>query len=157
MSDPASLQVAVPVVRNLLIGVPVTVACVVLQASLVVWLQRQFHGRLAARPAGAFWRNVALVSAVMLVLVAGNVLQVAIWGLLFRVLGEFDRFGEAVYHSAVNFATLGYGDVVMSARHKLLGPIEAINGALMIGVSTAVLLSAFQVTFATAPAATGRR
>ena len=49
-----------------------------------------------------------------------------------------------MYHSAVNFATLGYGDIVMSARNRFLGPLEAINGALMIGVSTAALLSAFQ-------------
>ena len=59
-------------------------------------------------------------------------------------LGEFEQFSEAFYHSAVNFATLGYGDVVMSDEHKLLGPIEAINGVLMIGVSTAALMSAVQ-------------
>ena len=50
----------------------------------------------------------------------------------------------AFYHSSVNFATLGYGDVVMSAKHKLLGPLEAVNGALMIGVSTGALMAAFQ-------------
>ena len=44
----------------------------------------------------------------------------------------------------MNFATLGYGDVVMSAQHKLLGALEAINGALMIGMSTAALISVFQ-------------
>jgi hypothetical protein len=32
----------------------------------------------------------------------------------------------------------------MSAQHKLLGPLEAINGSLMIGMSTAALMSAFQ-------------
>ena len=32
----------------------------------------------------------------------------------------------------------------MSARHKLLGPLEAVNGALMIGASTATLMVAFQ-------------
>ncbi|MGF1613402.1 MAG: ion channel [Gammaproteobacteria bacterium] len=70
--------------------------------------------------------------------------QVALWAWLFVLLEEFQRFNEAFYHSAVNFATLGYGDVVMSARHKLLGPLEAINGALMIGLSTAALTAAFQ-------------
>ncbi len=60
------------------------------------------------------------------------------------MLGEFEQYGEAFYHSAVNFATLGYGDIVMSARHKLLGPLEAVNGALMIGASTALLMVAFQ-------------
>jgi hypothetical protein len=47
-----------------------------------------------------------------------------------------------VYHSAVNFATLDYGDVVMSDQHKLLGPLEAVNGAIMFGVSTAVMAGA---------------
>jgi hypothetical protein len=49
-----------------------------------------------------------------------------------------------VYHSAVNFATLGYGDIVMSEKHRILGPMESINGVLMIGVSTAALTAAFQ-------------
>ncbi|VFS57901.1 Ion channel [Kluyvera cryocrescens] len=52
-----------------------------------------------------------------------------LWGLLFLGLGEFDTLLEAVYHSGVNFATLGYGDIVMSPRWKLLGPLEAVNGA----------------------------
>lgn len=38
MNDAASLAVAVPVVRNLLVGVPVMVACIVLQALLMVCL-----------------------------------------------------------------------------------------------------------------------
>jgi len=59
-------------------------------------------------------------------------------------LGEFETLKTAVYHSAVNFATLGYGDFIMSERYRLLGPLEAINGALMIGVSTAVLIASLQ-------------
>ncbi|MCY1384976.1 hypothetical protein D9M69_732920 [compost metagenome] len=39
----------------------------------------------------------------------------------------------------MNFATLGYGDIVMSEEWRLLGPLEAANGILMFGVSTAVM------------------
>jgi hypothetical protein len=39
----------------------------------------------------------------------------------------------------VNFTTLGYGDIVMSRAWRLLGPLEAVAGMLMFGVSTAVL------------------
>ena len=78
----------------------------------------------------------------MLLLVIGNLAQVAIWALLFQSLGEFQRFSAAFYHSAVNFATLGYGDIVMSDKHKLPGPIQASNGVLMIGVSSAALMTA---------------
>jgi hypothetical protein len=90
------------------------------------------------------WRTIWVVNGVMVILVAGNVLQVAIWALLFRLIGEFSGIGEAFYHSAVNFSTLGYGDIVMSERQKILGPLEAINGVLMIGVSTAALVGLFR-------------
>ena len=63
---------------------------------------------------------------------------------MFQMLDEFDEFGTAFYHSAVNFGSLGYGDIVMTEEHKLLGALEAINGVLMIGVSTAALMTVFQ-------------
>jgi len=36
---------------------------------------------------------------------------------------------------------LGYGNVVMSPSWRLLGPLEAANGMLMFGVSTAMLFA----------------
>jgi hypothetical protein len=80
----------------------------------------------------------------MILLVLGNLAQLTLWAIVFLLLGEFDTFGAAVYHSAVNFATLGYGDLVMSERNRFLGPLEAINGVLMVGVSTAALMATFQ-------------
>jgi hypothetical protein len=44
----------------------------------------------------------------------------------------------------VNYTSLGYGDIVMSASWKLLGPIEAANGLLMFGVSTAMIFAVIQ-------------
>jgi hypothetical protein len=80
----------------------------------------------------------------MLILTAGNLLQITLWGSLFLALGEFTEFYEAVYHSAVNFASLGYGDIVMSKSWKLLGPLEAVNGVLMVGMSGAALMVVLQ-------------
>lgn len=144
MSTPPVLEVAVPVLRNLMLGVPLMVACILLQAFLMVTAMRFYRRRVAGRNDNGLAAAVAVVAGVMVLLVLGNMVQVALWGLLFRLLGEFDALGEAVYHSAVNFAALGYGDIVMSSRHKLLGPLEAINGVVMIGLSTAVLLEAFR-------------
>jgi hypothetical protein len=50
----------------------------------------------------------------------------------------------AFYHSAVNYTTLGYGDVVMTASWKFLGPLEAVNGMLLFGVSTALVFAVIQ-------------
>lgn len=129
---------------NLLFGLFTMIACLLLQSVVIIAAIRHYwrHDHWHNNP--SFWSSSVLLTGVMLLLIIGNMAQIGVWALLFILLDEFQRFSEAFYHSAVNFATLGYGDVVMSAKHKLLGPLEAINGALMIGVSTAALMAAFQ-------------
>ena len=43
--------------------------------------------------------------------------------------------------SAQNCTALGYGDVLLSQGWRLLGPLEAINGLLFFGLSTAVMFA----------------
>jgi len=86
-------------------------------------------------------RTTYVISIVMMTLFVGHILQVAIWAGLFMQLGEFDVFKTAFYHSMVNFASLGYGDIVMSEKWRLLGAIEASTGVLMFGVSAGVMLA----------------
>lgn len=129
---------------DLAIGVPTMVTCLLLQALVFLYALRYYNRLAGSRTSVTTWSSLGLISGVMLLLVLGNLAQIAVWACLFRLLGEFGSLPAAIYHSAVNFATLGYGDVVMSEAHRLLGPLEAINGALMIGVSTAALTAAFQ-------------
>lgn len=70
--------------------------------------------------------------------------EIALWACLFVLCGEFKSFELAYYHSAVNYTTLGYGDLIMTPRWKLLGPLEAADGALMFGVSTAMIFAVAQ-------------
>ena len=44
----------------------------------------------------------------------------------------------------MNLASLGYGDIVMSKSLKLLRPLEAVNGVLMVGMSGAALMAVLQ-------------
>ena len=133
------------------------VLCLFLEALLVIAVIRYYGRQQHMIRSPSLLSSVVVIMVVMLLLVIGNFAQVAIWALAFRLLGEFQTYEEAIYHSAVNFATLGYGDIVMSEARRILGPIEAINGALMIGVSTAVLMTAFQDAIRkTAAAGNGR-
>ena len=127
---------------NLMLGLPIMVLCLLLQTALLVVAMRYYTRHEADLNNPSFWATLAVIKVVMLLVVFGNLVQVAIWAALFLLLGEFAQFAEAFYHSMVNFATLGYGDHVMSDDHKLLGPLEAINGVLMIGVTTAALMTA---------------
>jgi len=129
---------------NLLLGFSTMALCLMFQLLLLLTAMRYYRRNLDEINNTSMLASLLVVNGVMLLLVLGNLGQVAIWALLFELLGEFNAFSDAFYHSAVNFATLGYGDIVMSEDHRLLGPIQAINGVLMIGVSTAALMSAFQ-------------
>ena len=84
----------------------------------------------------------------MTVMFVGHILQITIWALLFLLLQEFTDFTTAFYHSTVNFASLGYGDIVMSERWRLLGALEASNGVLMFGLSAGTLLAIMTNLFA---------
>ena len=131
--------------RILLIGAGIMTVCLLLQSALLVLAIRFYarrHDVLSAKASS--WSTLLVISGVMLILLLGNLAQIVIWAFVFLWVEEFGTFRDAVYHSAVNFTTLGYGDIVMSRGNRFLGPLEAINGALMIGVSTAALLAAFQ-------------
>jgi len=67
-----------------------------------------------------------------------------LWAVLFVSCGEFSEFATAYYHSAVNFTTLGYGDLILTPHWRLLGPLEAADGMLMFGVSTAMIFAVIQ-------------
>ncbi len=128
---------------NLLIGILVMVFCLFLQLFVLIALVRHYR-HWSQRLPQSLWSEMAEIKNITLALILGNMVQIGIWAGVFMVLGEFGSFETAFYHSAVNFATLGYGDVVMSERYRLLGPIEAVNGVVMIGISTAVLMLVLQ-------------
>jgi len=91
-----------------------------------------------------FWKDVAIVSLTVAIALIAHLIEIALWAMLFLFCGEFTQFGVAYYHSAVNYTTLGYGDMVMSASWKLLGPMEAADGMLMFGISTALVFALIQ-------------
>ena len=127
---------------SLLLGSGIFAATVVIQVMAIVALVRflQRRDRLGKFDGGVRVSTVAL-SGGMLIVFAGHLLQVALWEALYVWLGEFEAFATAFYHSTVNFSSLGYGDIVMSERWRLLGAMEATGGILMFGISTGVGLA----------------
>jgi hypothetical protein len=95
----------------------------------------------AGSHAGVKRKTTYVISVIMTMLFIGHLIQVAIWAVLFMFVGEFDNYLTAYYHSMVNFASLGYGDIVMNEQWRLLGAIESSIGVLMFGVSAGAMLS----------------
>jgi len=131
--------------RNLIVGVPAMLICLIVQVVVVFWCVRYCARQTARNPNRTGWlKPIRPLAVSMLAMMIANVLQIALWGLLFVWLGEFKEVYPAIYHSAVNFTSLGYGDVVMKQEWKLLGPLEASNGVLMMSMTAAALTAILQ-------------
>jgi hypothetical protein len=129
----------------LLVGVGTTFGTIVVHALVVGMIVRIVRRDLQRGRVGVgFWADSAFVANATLLALVGHLVEMGLWALVFELCGEFSDFAAAFYHSAVNYTTLGYGDVVMSARWKLLGPLEASDGMLMFGVSTALIFAVVQ-------------
>lgn len=127
----------------ILLGCATVFVTMTIQIAAVVWMLHYLHGLVndPERESIGLGVVVYVLSVVMLMLFFGHLIQAAVWATLFQNLGEFTDFASAFYHSLVNFASLGYGDIVMSEKWRLLGAIEAANGVLMFGMSGGTLLS----------------
>jgi hypothetical protein len=133
---------------TLALGSALTIGNMAIQVMAVVVVVRLLlAGLRAGRLDEGLATDVYVICVVLAVLFVGHLLQFATWALLFRWIGEFADFGTAFYHSAVNFTSLGYGDIVMSDRWRLLGGLEAANGVLMFGLSAGTILSVMNQIF----------
>ena len=129
-------------ISALLLGSVTTVINLAIQVMMILLIVRRLTARYD-RSAGreTTGRGMRVLVVVLAGLFLGHLLQFATWAALFLLLGEFADFETAFYHSAVNFASLGYGDIVMSEKWRLLGALEATNGVLMLGLSAGAVLS----------------
>ncbi len=123
------------------------VACTIFVRALAVMATVNFvrYQRRLGRTGAGFWTDLSIVALAISFALVAHLIEIACWAaVLFLVSGEFSDFGTAYYHSANNYTTLGFGDVIMTPSWRMLGPLEAANGMLMFGVSTAIIFAVIQ-------------
>jgi hypothetical protein len=127
----------------LLVGGGMFLASLVLYAGatgllvqLLVLFIRKHHDAISV------CKSTAVMIAAVLVTATMHLTEVALWALAYRLCGEIPTFEQAFYLSAQNYTALGYGDVLLPRPWRLLGPLQAINGLLLFGLSTALLFAA---------------
>lgn len=138
-------------VHRIAILVPLAVGAVVILCTIMIhalpltatvnFVRRE---KKLGRVGTGFWIDIGIVARAILYALAAHLTEIALWAVLYVVCGEFRDFGTAYYHSAVNYTSLGYGDLIMSPSWKLLGPLETANGMLLFGVSTAMIFAVIQ-------------
>lgn len=105
----------------------------------LLWLLRRRGHRFRAHES---WlgQGAALVF-VVLGLVAITTVEIWLYAVVFFLLNALPDFESALYFSTTSYTTIGYGDVVLENKWRLLGAIEGANGLLLFGWSTAFLIS----------------
>ena len=96
-----------------------------------MFIQRRIHPNLL---------HVLQLSRVVLIMFLASIIEVMLWAFTYLHLGAIEGFETAVYFSMVTFTTLGYGDIVLHEGWRLLASFEAINGIIMGGWTTAIVM-----------------
>ena len=92
---------------------------------------------------GAELLMTRLVGALLLL----HLVEAIVWAAFYVLVGALPDLETAAYYSLTSYTSVGYGDVVLPQPWRLLGPIEATVGVLMLGWSTGILVVVIGVIY----------
>ena len=105
--------------------------------ALIEWLKSVMN-RDVDKGGPTYSATLVVKSTVAIVLLHG--LAILLWAGFYRSRC-FPSWELAFYFSASSYSTVGYGDLVLPSKWRLLGPLEGIIGVLMCGISVSVLFA----------------
>jgi hypothetical protein len=73
------------------------------------------------------------------VLMLAHVGEISVWAACYALAGIETEKAGAFEFAFENYTALGYGDAVASQGYRMMGPITALNGLLLIGWSVAII------------------
>lgn len=111
---------------------------------LIVWFKAYFS-RFVEHPNYIAMTSILVITIVGIFLV--HTVEIWLWAVLYLWIGEFADFERALYFSTVTFTSLGYGDITLQERWQLLSGLEAVNGIILFGVSTAFVFGIIRKLF----------
>jgi len=129
----------------ILTGIALMILCLAVQGG-AVGAVIYYYARAAREPLGArpYIEAYGQLVRIMVLLLFAGLLQMGFWAMLYRVLGQFEDYETALYFSGVTFTSLGYGDLTLPKRLRILSAMEASDGLMMFGVISAVFMHALQ-------------
>jgi len=103
------------------------------------------YRRMAGEKASHFVIFVAFAALASAVYLA---IEAAAWALLYLWLGALPAWAPAMLYSLEAITSFGHAQIHLEDRWELLGAIEAVNGLILFGLTTAFLFAAIQQVWA---------
>ncbi|OBB76493.1 hypothetical protein [Mycolicibacterium monacense] len=88
---------------------------------------------------------IGRIGAVALILTALHGLEGVLWASAYTWLGAFESFTDASTFSLASMTTFDLPGNTLPSRFHLFSVLEAVNGVLLFGISTAFLFAVMQV------------
>ena len=126
---------------NILVAAFIIVVTVVIHAGVMLLALRGIRQKVGG------WRQrlgqtyFYQVGRVVLLMFLASLVEVLVWAIVYLWLNAIQGVEQAFYFSMVTFTTLGYGDIVLDERWRLLSSFEAANGIIMFGWTTAIVMA----------------
>jgi len=128
---------------------PLSVATVVIHVLGLMIIKRRFDGIATRFSRGSY-------SVVLLVFLAGTTvsvtllhgLEATLWAVAFRLLHALPDQKSAVLYSLNAMTTFGHSGFTLAPQWHLMGSLEALNGWILFGLSTAFLYAIIQEVWA---------
>lgn len=120
--------------------VVVTCAIQIVGLAILIWVMRFRDGRRGTMH--HLLTQMGLILIVVLGLFVIHAVQVWLYAFVYLALDEFQTLEAALYFSTSSFTTVGYGEIYLVSRWRILSAIQSANGFLLLGWSTVFLISA---------------
>lgn len=122
-------------IAKLLLSFCLMALCVAIHASGITFLLGRID-RSARLDDSRFRVQTWCLIRVAVWIILLHLLEICLWAALYLTGRALPDAASAFYFSAVTYTTVGYGDLVLPQRWRLIGGIEALTGILMCGWST---------------------
>ena len=129
------------VLEQMLVGAAASLVNLVIHAVLlgtVVWTVRSLAQRDSFVP--GLVQYTLIIVATGTLLMAGHFVEVMVWAITYGLVGVAPASVQLIYLAFDNYTTLGYAELVAPEQWRLLRPMTALNGIMLIGWSTAVII-----------------
>jgi hypothetical protein len=88
---------------------------------------------------------IGIVGAIGLLLAVLHAIEAAIWAAAYVWLGALDSPKDAILYSVDSMATRGASGLTLERHWQMMGALEAADGMLLFGISTAYIFAVMQV------------
>lgn len=125
----------------------ITITILIHGFGTIAWLRYLQTRKILANAQNRPANGVGTIVSTAIVLITLHIIEIFVWALGYILVlpdGELETLETAFYFSAVTFTTLGFGDITLSSDWRILSGLQAIDGILLIGWTTAFLFAVLQ-------------